>query len=204
LYIRLNIKYFKDKGIDMLAENKRINTRKDLKEWLKYENENYGTRWFRRILTISEIDILRRHQTLLRKTEYYTNTGHKIISTYYKVRLLRIQNKYMLHIPLNTCGKGLRLMHVGPVGRVTVGRDCVFHINTALVAGGTNDGVPYLGDGVILGIGAVIVGNVHIASNVAIGANAVVNKDFLEPEITIAGVPAQKISNIGSSYWNRS
>lgn len=102
------------------------------------------------------------------------NTGHKLMACIYKVRLTRMQNRYALHIPANTCGKGLKIMHVGPVlinGNATVGKDCVFHINTALVAGGTNDGVPCLEEGVIVGIGAVLLGNIQVKRNVAIGAN---------------------------------
>jgi serine O-acetyltransferase len=56
--------------------------------------------------------------------------------------------------------------------------------------------------------GAKIYGAIEIADNIAIGANAVVNKSFLEPNITIAGVPARKISDKGSTeagwdmaYW---
>ena len=46
--------------------------------------------------------------------------------------------------------------------------------------------------------GAKIFGNITIADGIVIGANSVVNKSFLEPNITIAGVPAKKISNKGS------
>ena len=38
-------------------------------------------------------------------------------------------------------------------------------------------------------------GKIHIADNIVIGANAVVNKDFKEPGISIGGIPAKKISN---------
>ena len=134
------------------------------------------------------------------------NTGHKLMACIYKVRLTRMQNRYALHIPANTCGKGLKIMHVGPVlinGNDTVGKDCVFHINTALVAGGTNDGVPCLEEGVIVGIGAVLLGNIQVKRNVAIGANAVVNKSIEEENIAVAGVPAKKISNGGSLNWNK-
>lgn len=96
-------------------------------------------------------------------------------------------------------------MHIGSVlinGRAHVGKDCAFHINTSLVAGGTNDDVPYLENGVVVGVGAVILGGVHIAENIAVGANAVVNKSFDEPDIAIAGVPAHKVSNNGRTHWN--
>ena len=168
--------------------------------------KNLGGGVLREIIPISEADILRKHQVILRKTEYYMNTGHKLMACIYKVRLNRIQNRYALHIPTNTCGKGLKIMHVGPVlinGNATVGKDCVFHINTALVAGGTNDGVPYLEDGVIVGIGAVLMGNIQVRRNVAIGANAVVNKSVDEENIAVAGVPAKKVSNGGRLNWNK-
>lgn len=157
-------------------------------------------------LMLGERAILNKHQKLLRKTEYYTNTRKRIRAFAFKYRLSRLQNKYCLHIPINCCGKGLKIMHLGPIlmnGRVTVGENCAFHMNTALVAGGTNGDVPTLGDGIVVGIGAIVVGGVHVADNVAIGANAVVNKDVLEENIAVAGVPAKKISNNGRLTWNK-
>ena len=49
-----------------------------------------------------------------------------------------------------------------------------------------------------IGPGAKIFGNVQIVDGIAVGANAVVNKSFLEPDISIAGVPARKISDEGT------
>ena len=43
-----------------------------------------------------------------------------------------------------------------------------------------------------------IIGKVTIASDIAIGANSVVTKSFEEGGITIAGVPAEKISDNNS------
>lgn len=45
--------------------------------------------------------------------------------------------------------------------------------------------------------GAKIFGKIKIGDNVAIGANAVVNKDFPDG-VTIAGVPAKVVSNKGT------
>lgn len=184
-----------------------ICSKQDLKEYLQVELPRYraGGR-LKRWISNSESSILYKHQVLLRKAEYYTNTKRKLGAMYYRIRLNRIQNKYAIHIPLNTCGKGLKIMHVGPVllnGRVRIGENCSLHINTALAAGGTNDDVPVLGDGIVVGVGAVILGGVHLANHIAVGANAVVNKDFLEENIAIAGMPAKKISNNGSLEWNK-
>lgn len=142
----------------------------------------------------------------MRKTEYYLNTGRMLIGNIYRYRLLKVQTKYGLTIPLNVCGRGFKIMHIGPIlinGRSTVGKDCTFHINTAIVAGGTTDDVPTLSDGIVVGVGAVILGGVFLAENIAVGANAVVNKSFSEPDIAIAGVPARKISNNGRTKWNK-
>ena len=49
-----------------------------------------------------------------------------------------------------------------------------------------------------IGPGTVIVGKITIADNIAIGANSYVAKSFYERGITIAGVPAKKVSDSGS------
>lgn len=58
--------------------------------------------------------------------------------------------------------------------------------------------MPVIGDNVYMCTGAKVVGDVTIADNIIIGANAVVNRTFNEPGITIAGVPAKKIGEHGS------
>lgn len=189
----------------MLPESERIKSKSQLKEWLKYEKSQYSSKGIRCIFPITENDLLCKHQIILRKTEYYLNSNKKILGSLYKIRLLRMQNRYALHIPVNTCGKGLKIMHVGPVlinRNAIVGENCAFHINTAVVASGPCDDVPTLGKSVILGVGAKVIGAVKIADNVAVGANAVVTKSITEEDIAVAGVPAKKISSNGRSQWN--
>ncbi len=183
-----------------------IQNKKDLEEWLEYELRYYPVSFLKYFLQASENAILRKHQILLRKTEYYVNTNKLIMSLIYKFRLGRIQNKYALHIPLNTCGKGLHIMHVGPVllnGQVRVGENCSLHINTAIVARGAGGGVPKLGNDCVLGVGAVVLGDTEIADGVAIGANAVVTKSILVNDVAVAGAPARIISQNGKKAWNR-
>lgn len=157
-------------------------------------------------MPFSERYILCKHVKLLRRTEYHTNCGHRIRKIIYKIRLNRLQLKYSIHVPINSCGRGLKIMHVGSIlinGKSRLGKDCSLHINTAIVAGGVSRGAPHLGDGVVVGVGAVILGPIHIANNVAIGANSVVNKSVQEENIAVAGVPAKKISNNGRLEWNK-
>lgn len=189
----------------MLKEEERIQSREDLREWLGYELGRYGrTNIIARILHVGEKSILCQHQILLRKTEYYVNTYKKIRAIIFRTRLRKLQNKYSLNIPLNCCGRGFKLMHIGPVlinGKSTIGRDCVLHINTAIVANGKEEEAPIINDGVVLCVGACVVGNIFIASNVVIGANAVVIKDVLDPNIAVGGIPAKKISDNGRLTW---
>lgn len=182
-----------------------ITNKQELKDYLSAELPKYKVNKIVYLIQGSESAILAKHQVLLRKAEYYTNTGKRLLSTFYRLRLNKIQNKYAIHIPLNTCGKGLHIMHVGPVllnGEVRTGENCVFHINTCIVAGGVG-GVPTLGNDIVMGVGSVVLGNVRIADGVAIGANAVVTKDVPEEEIAVAGVPARKVSNNGKANWNK-
>ena len=189
-----------------MSEHKIISSKEDLKEWLKYEKAKYGSNKIKNFFLLGESAILRKHQIILRKAEYYANTNKKLRFAFYKVRLTKMQCKYSIHIPLNTCGKGLKIMHLGPIlinGKARLGENCSLHINTALVARGTDDLVPTLGNGIVVGIGSVIVGGVCLADNIAVGACSMVNKSFDEPNIAIAGSPAKKISDNGTLSWNK-
>ena len=60
------------------------------------------------------------------------------------------------------------------------------------------DGEPAkIGDNVYIGPDKTF-GSITIADDIAIGANSVVNSSFTQPGITIAGIPAKKVSNKGS------
>ena len=190
----------------MLPQENRIQTKARLKEYLAAELPFYRCGILQRIFAASEKAILRKHQLLLRKTEYHTNTRHRILALWYRLRLNRMQNRYALHIPLNCCEKGLHIMHIGPIlinSEAQLGQRCSLHINTAIVAGGITGDAPRLGDGVVMGVGAVALGGITIADHTAIGANAVVNKDVTEENIAVAGVPAKKVSSNGRQAWNR-
>ena len=181
-----------------------IKTKKQLKEWLEVELARYGNYGIKDILLKPENYILRKHQIYLRKAEYYTNTNNQIMRALYLAKLYKIQNRFGIHIPVNCCGKGLKIMHVGPVlvnPKAVLGKNCSLHINTAIAAGGTDDNAPKLGNGVVVGVGAVVLGGITVADNVAIGANAVVTKSVFEEDIAIAGVPAKKISDNGRTKW---
>ena len=79
-----------------------------------------------------------------------------------------------------------------------IGPKCKFHGDCCIGVAHTGAvGCPRLGEGVDIGIGARILGDVYIADGIGIGANSVVTKSFDEPGITIAGIPARKIKEAG-------
>lgn len=134
-------------------------------------------------------------QKLLRKEEYYYNINKKIVSTFYRYRKEKLGIKLGFEIPRNTFGYGLNITHTGM--RIVnkncrVGTNCRIHSGVNI--GGTEEYAPQLGDNVYIGPGAKLFGQIYIADNVKIGANAVVNKSFTIPGVTIAGVPAKIVS----------
>lgn len=185
---------------------KYIQNKEDLKRFLKIETAFYPGSWKRYLpINIGESQILLKHILLLRKTEYYTNTGKRWRALIYRTRLIRLQNKYCLHIPINVFDSGLHIMHLGPIlvnHKAVVGKNCALHINSGIVSGG-NKGEPILGDDIVIGIGSYILGSVNIANGIAVGANSTVLNSFEEENIAIAGSPAKKISNNGKYSWNK-
>ena len=183
----------------MLSEEKRIKTKAQLKEFLDIECARYpvhGRRYIAYLLQISEGAILHRHTVLLRKTEYFVNTGKRIRATVYQALLMRFQNKYCIKIPLNTCDKGLMISHVYPLGmngNATVGKNCRIMPYAKLGGDDTLNKAPTIGDNVTLGLDCTVVGDVYLADGITVGAGAVVTKSFYEPGISIAGVPARKV-----------
>lgn len=149
-------------------------------------------------------------QILLRKCEYVTNCKKSLFGKLYlcilKYRYRAARLKLHIQVPLNVFGPGLSIAHYGLLvvnEKCVVGKNCRIHEGVTLGGTSGKDGYPVIGDNVFIGTGAKIIGDVKIADNVSIGANSVVVKSILEPNITVAGVPAKKISN-NNSYSNLS
>lgn len=179
-----------------------IRSKVQLREWLCYEKKKYKKRTL--LGCITEDDMIWRYQKRLRITEYHRNCCHNFLFALNRVLLYRMEFKYGMKVRINSCGRGLKIMHMGSIlTNGDIGTDCSIHINVSVVAGGTNDAIPTIGDRVVLGVGAVVVGSAQIGNDCAVGANAVVNKKFIEENVTLAGVPAKIISNHGSGEWRK-
>lgn len=145
-------------------------------------------------------------QRLMRKVEYYNNCKkgifNKIILLILKYRYKSLSIKYGFSIPINTFGPGLCIAHRGTIvinGASKIGKNCRINIDVNIgTQMGENGKAPTIGDNCFIGPGAKLFGDIKIGDNVAIGANAVVNKDFGD-NVTIAGVPAKVVSKKGTN-----
>jgi serine O-acetyltransferase len=99
--------------------------------------------------------------------------------------------------PGATIGKGLFIDH--GMG-VVIGETAVVGNNVTMFHGATLGGTgnekgkrhPTVGDNVVIGTSAKILGNIYIASGTKVGANAVVLKDT-SPNSTVVGIPAEEV-----------
>jgi serine O-acetyltransferase len=99
-------------------------------------------------------------------------------------------------------GKGLYIPHAHGIilnAEARIGEYCNLSQQVTIGYGGRGNktGNPQLGDRVFVGPGAKILGPITIGNDVAIGANAVVNKDLPDRAVAV-GIPAKIISDKGS------
>ena len=108
--------------------------------------------------------------------------------------------------PAAILGKGLFLDHATGfvVGETAViGNDVSILHEVTLGGSGkeTGDRHPKIGDGVLIGAGAKLLGNIEIGDGVKIGAGSVVLND-VRAHVTVAGVPAKVVG--GTAHKNPS
>lgn len=101
---------------------------------------------------------------------------------------------------------GLTLYHYGSIvvnPECRIERNYCIMNNVNIGANGGSVKAPRIGNNVYIGPGAVIFGDIEIADGCFIGANAVVNKSFTEPNSVIAGVPARVIKTDDICWWEK-
>jgi serine O-acetyltransferase len=181
-----------------------ISNKDELKRYLALDKKVYGiTRRFPPIYGACHWKFL----YALRHEEYHASQPglyHRIAKKFWAMLHSHYGIKMGWDIPINTFGPGLKINHFGLIvvnANARIGAFCDIHQGVNIGQHGTEqDDVPTIGDNVWIGPGAKIFGRITIASRCAIGANAVVNKSFTEENISIAGIPAKKISETGNPY----
>jgi serine O-acetyltransferase len=97
-------------------------------------------------------------------------------------------------LPQTNIGAGLVILHYGTTiinPRTTIGNQCVIY-QEVLFASDDHQRCPIVGDRVLIGAKASIIGPVVIGSDSAIGVSSVVTKD-IAPFSIAAGIPARII-----------
>lgn len=142
-----------------------------------------------------------------------TNQGVHALLIYRAAHALKVRKMDVLAHILSNCGRFLTGIEIHPSANIgkgllidhgmgvvigetaEIGNDCtIFH---GVTLGGTGGGRgekrhPTLSDGVFVGAGAKILGNIKIGQGAKIGANAVVLCDVPE-NTTVVGVPARVV-----------
>ena len=183
-----------------------IKSKKELKEYLKFERQLYidgGKIAEIKMKLIHDSDYLIWHYIkMLRFTEYYYNKDNKILYWLYERKKNMEGSKLGISIFQNSVGKGLKIYHYGNIvinSNAKVGENIKLHGDNCIGNKGEQDkhNAPIVEKNVELGFGAQIIGDIHIGSETIIASNAVVVKNSLEKGIVLAGIPAKKIKKIG-------
>ena len=106
--------------------------------------------------------------------------------------------------PAARIGKGIMLDHA--TGFV-VGETAVIGDNVSILQGVTLGGTgkseedrhPKIGNGVLIGADAIVLGNIRVGDCARVGAGSVVVKE-VPPRVTVAGVPARIIGEAGAPH----
>ena len=152
-------------------------------------------------------DHVLRFQRLLRELEHLQSLPSTPINRFRRLVTYRAYRRLGVllgfSIPPSVFGPGLSIAHVGTIvvnKGARVGANCRLHTCVNIgTAAGERHAAPTIGDNVYIGPGAKIFGPVRIANGCAIGANAVVNRSFDQPNRLIAGVPARDCGEVDTA-----
>lgn len=156
--------------------------------------------------------ILEKDPSIRTKHEIYLLPGFKAIIYYKIAHYLYLKKHYYISMKISLrckrktgieihpgciVGKNLFIDHGSGVviGQTTVIGDNVV-IYQGVTLGGTGKDVgkrhPNIGNNVVIGCGAKVLGNINIGNNVKIGAGSVVLDDVIDGS-TVVGIPSKKV-----------
>lgn len=174
--------------------------REELKQFLSTEKKLYlisKKHHLKLFLTAGQDLYIWRFFKALRYLEYHQNNNNKIRSLIWERRKNRLGLKMGIFIQPNSVGCGTRIWHHGDIivhKEAVIGNNCQFHgMNCIGNKGSAGSGTPILGSNINIGIGAVVIGEVKLADDITIAANAVVTESCDIRGAILAGVPARCI-----------
>lgn len=136
----------------------------------------------------------------MRKCQYYGHLGGAFSKMWYLYNHMRFHHlsvKLGFSMGYDCLGYGAWIPHYGTIvigENCRLGRYACLHTATCITATGKQ-----IGEGLYMGTGAKLIGEIDLGNNISVGANSVVNKSFMEEGILIAGAPAVKKKYRG--YW---
>ncbi|CAN7413296.1 serine O-acetyltransferase [Pararhizobium sp. LjRoot235] len=167
-----------------------------------YDRDPACTRFLEAILYFKGFHAIQTH----RLAHWLLNRGRRDFALYLQSRSSSV---FQTDInPAARVGKGIFLDHA--TGLV-VGETAVIGDNVSILHGVTLGGTgkegsdrhPKIGNGVLIGAGAKILGNIHIGNCSRVAAGSVVLKE-VPAKTTVAGVPARVVGEAGCSEPSRS
>ena len=178
-----------------------ICSRQELYKCIQEDKNNYieNGNYFKLLLLGENKIKIYKFIKLLRYTEYHCNNKgiiHKILYLYFRRKKNYLGRKLGIEISENSFESNLTIFHAGNIvvnGSARIGKNCKLHGSNCIGNNGITYDSPVIADNVRLGVGAKVIGGVTIAENITIAAGAIVVNSFLEPGITIAGIPARKV-----------
>jgi serine O-acetyltransferase len=99
-------------------------------------------------------------------------------------------------------GGGFRIVHLGALvigGHVRCGSNLTVQSGVTIGEARPGYGMPRLGNNIYIGTGAKVLGNITLADNCIVGANAVVIDSF-DSSGVIVGIPASLKKNSGKGF----
>lgn len=178
-----------------------ITSLKEYKYYIKQDELANGGK--HRFLYIG--DEIKLYLKYIRQREYISYLKHKkgknfflnICDGYLRYKIHKLGIKLGFGIPINCIGPGFRIDHFGFCAinsNAKIGKNCHVYGDVTIGQKNPNNALsPKIGDNVVIGAGARIIGPVVIASNCIIGANAVVVDSVMEKGKVVAGIPAKVI-----------
>lgn len=132
----------------------------------------------------------------LRLTRYYHLKSKLFLPLFVLCRFILKHYSYKYEFDISyriPIGPGLSIAHIGycVVAATEIGSNCFLRPGVVMGKNLLKGGRPSVGDNVHIGVGAKIIGDIHVGNNVIIGANAVVTKDV--PSNTVVGGNPAKV-----------
>ena len=146
-----------------------------------------------------------KYLTYMRKEQYYKckkGFWGSILYLYYMGKKSKYGMKLGIELHGECVGAGITIRHYGCIivnSFATIGDNCILRGDNCVGVARDGGKAPRIGNNVDIGFGAKVLGDIEIADECVIGANAVVVHSCLQKGAVLAGVPARVIKS-GASH----